>query len=63
MSQEVIREYMDNIETEIADIPPHRIFNYDETNILDNPGKFFLILPNLTYYLISKPSGEVGTLL
>jgi len=33
-----INSYMDNLNVVIKDVPPSRIWNYDETNLSDNPG-------------------------
>lgn len=33
-----INDYMDRLEQTIASIPPSRIYNYDETNLTDDPG-------------------------
>lgn len=33
-----INNYMDNLSVAIKDIPPSRIWNYDETNLSDDPG-------------------------
>lgn len=35
---DVIKSYFDNLEETIKDIPPQNIYNYDETNLSDNPG-------------------------
>lgn len=39
VSKETITEYFTNLETTIANIPPANLFNYDETNMSDDPGK------------------------
>lgn len=33
-----INSYMDNLSDVLKDIPPSRIWNYDETNLSDDPG-------------------------
>lgn len=33
-----INDYMDRLEQTLAGIPPSRIYNYDETNLTDDPG-------------------------
>lgn len=33
-----INNYMDNLSVAVKDIPPSRIWNYDETNLSDDPG-------------------------
>ena len=32
-------QYFDNLETTLEGVPPSNIFNYDETNLTDDPGK------------------------
>ncbi|XP_062556481.1 uncharacterized protein LOC134221293 [Armigeres subalbatus] len=39
ISRETIRTYMDHLRRTIEGIPPQNIFNYDETNLADDPGK------------------------
>jgi len=39
LSAAVINEYFNNLELTLRDVPPENIFNYDETNLTDNPGK------------------------
>ncbi|XP_045765788.1 uncharacterized protein LOC123867662 [Maniola jurtina] len=34
-----INTYFDNLQREVVDIPPSNIFNYDESNLSDDPGK------------------------
>jgi len=34
-----INEYMDRLEKTLSGIPPSRIYNYDETNLTDDPGQ------------------------
>ena len=43
VNHEVINNYFDNLEEWIKDIPPETIFNYDETNITDDPGAKLVI--------------------
>ena len=38
VNAETINSYFDNLEQELKDIPANKIFNYDETNITDDPG-------------------------
>lgn len=35
----IIKEYMDHLNISLVDVPPSNIFNYDETNVADDPGK------------------------
>lgn len=39
VSAEVMQEYFDNLEENVKDVPPSNVFNYDETNVTDDPGK------------------------
>jgi hypothetical protein len=39
VSPAVINSYFDHLEVELIGIPPENIWNYDETNLLDDPGK------------------------
>lgn len=39
VSPEVIRKYFENLQISTNDVPPSNIFNYDETNMADDPGK------------------------
>ena len=38
ISPDIMNDYFDNLEQNIIGIPPERCFNYDETNVTDNPG-------------------------
>jgi len=39
VSSETISEYFSNLHFTLEDIPPCNIFNYDETNVSDDPGR------------------------
>ncbi|KAJ8712264.1 hypothetical protein PYW07_005106 [Mythimna separata] len=39
VSHDSINKYFDNLTPVIKDLPPSNIFNYDETNMSDDPGK------------------------
>lgn len=39
VSPEVISQYFDNLKISIDNVPPSNLFNYDETNMADDPGK------------------------
>ena len=43
VNHELINHYFDNLKELIKDIPPENIFNYDETNITNNPGAKLVI--------------------
>lgn len=43
INQELIENYIARLEASLAGIPPSNIFNYDETNLADDPGKKLLI--------------------
>lgn len=36
--EEVVNNFFDNLEQELSGIPPKNIYNYDETNFVDDPG-------------------------
>ena len=38
VNEEVLEEYFKFLYEELKDIPPENIYNYDETNITDDPG-------------------------
>lgn len=38
VSVDIIKKYFENLKETVADVPPANIFNYDETNLSDNPG-------------------------
>ena len=37
-------KYFDNLTEEFKDVPPQNLFNYDETNITDDPGSKTVIV-------------------
>ena len=37
VSEEIISAYFDNLEQSLNEVPPENIFNYDETNVADDP--------------------------
>ncbi|KAH9635235.1 hypothetical protein HF086_013262 [Spodoptera exigua] len=39
LSKDILQEYIENLSPQIRDIPPTHIFNYDETNLTDDPGQ------------------------
>ena len=38
VNEKIIQEYFDNLEESLRGIEPQNIFNYDETNLTDDPG-------------------------
>lgn len=44
LSYETVKEYFDNLENTIKDVPASHIVNYDETNFVDNPGAAKVVL-------------------
>lgn len=47
---EMLSKYHDNVANTLKDIPPHAIFNFDETNLSDKPGgKKFLFRRGVKY--------------
>lgn len=39
VNKEMLEDYINNLKKVVADVPPHNIYNYDETNLTDNPGQ------------------------
>lgn len=39
VSRTTINEYFNNLEINLENVPPQNIFNYDETNFIDDPGR------------------------
>jgi len=39
VSPQYISEYFDNLQQVLEHVPPQNIYNYDEINLQDNPGK------------------------
>lgn len=39
VSRDTIAQYFQNLEEIVKDVPPENIFNYDESNMSDDPGK------------------------
>lgn len=39
VSEAVISEFIENIKQELENVPPDNVYNYDETNLCDDPGK------------------------
>lgn len=50
VSREILQQYFDNLKTTLDGIPPQNIYNYDETNLQDDPGKKFMIFKRGTKY-------------
>lgn len=44
INAEVVDSYFDHLEEELRGIPPSNIFNYDETNLTDDPGSVEVIV-------------------
>jgi hypothetical protein len=38
LSQQEVKDFFDRVEKELEGVPPENIWNYDETNLTDNPG-------------------------
>ena len=45
ITPDLLKCYFANLEHELKDIPPTNIFNYDETNITDDPGSKSVVVP------------------
>lgn len=39
VNKDIIQDYINNLKNIISDVPPQNIYNYDETNLTDNPGQ------------------------
>lgn len=50
VSEEVITEFIENISGELENVSPENIYNYDETNISDDPGRKKIICRRGTKY-------------
>ncbi len=48
VSPEIVKEYFKNLENEVIDVPPQNIWNYDETNLTDDPVKTKIIFKRTT---------------
>ncbi|XP_065658224.1 uncharacterized protein LOC136082729 [Hydra vulgaris] len=44
VNEETVNKYFDNLYLDLKDIPRENIYNYDETNITDNPGSKSVIV-------------------
>lgn len=44
VSKPILTKYFDNLEVVLQDVPASNIFNYDETNFSDDPGKKLVIV-------------------
>lgn len=44
VSTSILNEYFDNLNEVLKNIPPDNIFNYDETNFVDDPGKKLVVV-------------------
>lgn len=51
VNEDTIKTYFDHPKAEIDGIPPHLIYNYDETNLVDDPGKKKVLTKRGTKYL------------
>lgn len=50
VSRDTIIEYFRNLRVTLSDIPPNNIFNYDETNLQDDPGRKIMLFKRGTKY-------------
>ena len=50
ISKEQLQQYFDNIDIELKDVPPSNIWNYDETNLRDDPGARKYVMKRGTKY-------------
>uniref|UniRef100_A0A1B0GJE9 HTH CENPB-type domain-containing protein n=1 Tax=Lutzomyia longipalpis TaxID=7200 RepID=A0A1B0GJE9_LUTLO len=49
-NEDTINNYFNHIESQLADVPPSNIWNYDETNLSDDPGSRKVITRRGTKY-------------
>lgn len=50
MTAEVLTEFIDNLKKELIDVPPKNVWNFDETNVTDDPGARKCIVKRGTKY-------------
>lgn len=50
MPEDVISNFIENIDKELKSVPPENIFNYDESNLCDDPGKKTILCRRGTKY-------------
>lgn len=50
VNEEIISKYFSHLKEEIEGIPPHLIYNYDETNLVDDSGKKKVLTKRGTKY-------------
>lgn len=50
VSRQVIEDYFQNLTTTLEGVPPSHIFNYDETNLQDDPGQKKMLFRRGTKY-------------
>ncbi|CAK1594188.1 unnamed protein product [Parnassius mnemosyne] len=50
VSEDVISNFIENIDKELESVPPENIFNYDESNLCDDPGKKTILCRRGTKY-------------
>lgn len=50
VNEETIRSYFNHLKMEIEGVPPDMIYNYDETNLVDDPGKKKVLTKRGTKY-------------
>ena len=50
ITKEQLQEYFDNLEQEFKDAPASNIWNYDKTNLRDDPGAWKYVMKRGTKY-------------
>lgn len=50
VDEELLRKYVTNLEENLEGVPPSNVFNYDETNLTDDPGSKRCIVKRGTKY-------------
>ena len=51
MDEKILREYVEHLENELGGIPPSNVWNFDETCLVNDPGRLKCIMRRGTRYL------------
>ena len=52
MDEKVHCEYVEHLEKELEGIPPSNVWNFDETCLVNDPGRLKCIMKRGTHYVI-----------
>ena len=50
VDEKVLREYVEHLEKELEGIPPSNVWNFDETCLVNDPGRLKCIMKRGTHY-------------